>query len=128
AAFGSAAESASLALTPGSLEVFRRWQMVPDALLAHPDLLGAVWPALRADYVLVRDYQFEKQERLRCPIVAFGGVEDALVSRDDLALWCQHTEADFSLELLAGGHLFIEGQRSALLAAIETHLRKVSDQ
>ena len=54
---------------------------------------------------------------LSCPIHAFGGVDDPLVSESDLYEWRSRTSEEFSVQILTGGHFYLnDGPR--LFAAL----------
>ena len=63
---------------------------------------------------------------LRCPISAFGGERDLLVTSEAIALWNIHTDIAFKMRMMPGDHFFINTEKQALLAAISTDLKTVS--
>jgi surfactin synthase thioesterase subunit len=61
---------------------------------------------------------------LSCPIHAFGGSDDPLVSESDLSEWRSRTSSGFSVHILHGGHFYlIEG--SQLFAALQPLLSRL---
>jgi len=54
---------------------------------------------------------------LTCPIHVIGGSEDILVSESDLSQWRSRTLAEFSLQMLGGGHFHVSN-RQQLFAAL----------
>jgi len=73
------------------------------------------WPALRdkaiahtrTDLRLCMTDKDPHDEPLPCPIYAFGGTDDPLVSESDLHEWHSRTTEEFSVELLDGGHFYL---------------------
>jgi surfactin synthase thioesterase subunit len=51
---------------------------------------------------------------LACPIHVFGGSEDPLVSESDLYEWRSRTIADFSVQILRGGHFYLRDRQRLL--------------
>lgn len=94
----------------------------PEAVLENHEMVRMVLPMLRADFTLTETYIYEQDEPLPCPISAFGGDRDILVSPEKLEAWRAQTSADFRLHMFAGGHFYINNQRPALLQALRSDL------
>jgi medium-chain acyl-[acyl-carrier-protein] hydrolase len=86
----------------------------PPHVLANPELLELFLPTLRADIMLVEDYQVKPGSPLRIPIIAYGGKEDDEVTEAELAAWSQYTSAGFRRRIFAGGHFFLHDQPEAV--------------
>jgi surfactin synthase thioesterase subunit len=95
---------------------------IPAAVREEPELLASFLPILRADIELVRTYTFTPGPPIRCPITVLGGDADPTVSREALAGWAMHTTADHEIHQVAGGHFYIEQQRSVVLNIIRRRL------
>lgn len=80
---------------------------VPQAVLDNAELMQFLLPMLRADFKLVETYAGKSDFRIQSKITMLGGVEDALVSSDDLGKWSALFEDSGSLILYEGGHFFI---------------------
>jgi medium-chain acyl-[acyl-carrier-protein] hydrolase len=94
----------------------------PDEVLDNLELRALILPIVRADFAVCETYAYEEDEPLACPISAFGGRQDACVSRADLEAWSVHTRADFSARLLPGDHFFLHQARVQLIRLIEADL------
>lgn len=94
----------------------------PDSVLENAELLKLFLPMLRADFTLTETYMYDRDAPLPCPLSAFGGTFDPLVSHDSLEAWRTQTREAFKLRMFTGGHFFINSQRSALLQALESDL------
>ena len=89
------------------LGALRRFAGTPDEALENEDLMSIMMVALRADFEVDETYSYEEGPPLKCPISAFGGIDDADVSQPDLAAWQTHTSQKFNLHMMEGDHFFI---------------------
>ncbi len=97
----------------------------PEMVLEHPELMELMLPLLRADFELVDCYQPFRAEPLSYPIVAFGGLRDEEVSREDLEAWKEATTAAFRLRMFPGDHFFIHSDRDAVVRALAEDLLRL---
>jgi surfactin synthase thioesterase subunit len=74
----------------------------------HPSLLRLTLPALRADYRMLDDYTYVPGPGLDCPVVALAGDRDPRVAVDKVARWERETQAGFAMQVLPGGHFFVD--------------------
>lgn len=100
----------------------RRMRGTPADILECGELMDLMLPTLRADFALCETYVYRQDVPLSCPISAFGGSEDPLVSRDDLLAWNELTNGSFSIRLLPGGHFFVYDKQNAFLQAVVADL------
>jgi medium-chain acyl-[acyl-carrier-protein] hydrolase len=100
------------------VEINRRYGGIPAEVLADPEFLAMVLPALRADVAALEQYAPGAQQPLLCPISAFGGTADPTTPRAHLEAWRHETKGQFHLRLFAGGHFYLGPERLALLAEI----------
>jgi medium-chain acyl-[acyl-carrier-protein] hydrolase len=101
----------------------RRINGTPAEILDCSELMDLMLPTLRADFTLCETYVYRPGPPLRCPISAFGGVDDSLVPREDLLAWQEHTQGSFAVRFMAGGHFFPHQEGDALLNAMLSDLR-----
>jgi surfactin synthase thioesterase subunit len=94
----------------------------PPELTEHAELLELLMPSLRADFTAAETYYHDAVDPLPCPITAFGGTEDPLVDRDELAGWSAHTTGAFRMHELPGDHFFLATARPALLQIVNREL------
>ena len=90
----------------------------PDGVLDDPELIALLLPAFRADAELVRSYRPSEDGQLACPVVAYGGLEDALADRAGLQRWEERTTAGCRVRMFPGEHFFIETARDLVLEAL----------
>jgi surfactin synthase thioesterase subunit len=93
-------------------------------LKADPFFAELMLPTYRADSLLVERYQSPPDRVVRCPISAFVGEFDGIVTPDDVAEWKSHTAASFRLRLLPGddGAFFRPESVPMITSAVESDL------
>jgi medium-chain acyl-[acyl-carrier-protein] hydrolase len=94
----------------------------PPELFEDAELAELVLPILRADFALCESYRYEPLGPLTCPLVAFGGIEDAGVTRTSLLAWREQTTASFTLRMMPGDHFFIRTATTAVLDEVSSRL------
>ncbi len=99
------------------LQAVEQFGGIPEEAKTYPELLQLMLPTLRADFELLETYKYRSEPALPCPISAFGGSEDPLVTEEQLAAWQAQTSGACSLQLFPGGHFYLSDP-SLLLRAI----------
>jgi medium-chain acyl-[acyl-carrier-protein] hydrolase len=95
---------------------------VAEEVLGHPELIGLVLPALRADCQLVERHAYQPGPPLRAPISAFGGLQDRSVPPEMVDGWRHQTSGAFSLRMIEGNHYLLGTAQAVLVAAIADDL------
>lgn len=111
-------------LEPEFIESVRRLNGTPQEVLQNPELMKLFLPALRSDFAILETYFYATEEQLKCPISAFGGLQDTIVSREDLAVWRAQTHGAFTLQMFPGDHFFLHSDPQPLLQAIAAEIQK----
>jgi surfactin synthase thioesterase subunit len=106
-------------------QVKSRYSAIPEEVLAQPELVELLLPALRADMGIVEAYSCTPEPPLECPIRCFGGTTDHTVPREHLDAWREQTRGPFSLREFPGGHFFLFDSPNEVLAALRTELLSV---
>lgn len=97
----------------------RRLGGVPEAILANPKWLGVFLPVIRADLRLSDEYRHPGGAVLAAPILALRGVDDPIVTREEIGNWRGACRGEFHHTDLPGGHFFdVRGQ-----ACLQDHLQ-----
>lgn len=105
-------------------EINRRYGGIRPELLAHPDVMELLLPALRADIrALDRHQPVRPRTALTCPITAMGGDADAVTPPEHLDAWSSLTAASFASKRYAGDHFYLEPRRAEVLADLAAALR-----
>jgi medium-chain acyl-[acyl-carrier-protein] hydrolase len=103
----------------------RRLDGTPLEALEHPELMEVMMPLLRADFALVDTYEYQPEPPLECGITAYGGSQDPEVSLDELQAWHSQTRSAFRLQMLPGGHFFVQKEPEDLLRSLYGELLQV---
>lgn len=108
--------------SPLNLTRFLRSLGTSSKVLQNTELMEALLPTMKADFLALESYTYKDNAPLDCPISAFAGSKDRFVSQEDMAAWSQQTLSRFHLESVAGSHLFLESDRQQVLQAISHEL------
>ena len=84
---------------------------IPIELTEWPALRDAAVAAARIDLRMCMTDEDAQPVALTCPIHAFGGSDDPLVTEADLHEWRSRTSGDFSMHILRGGHFYLSEGR-----------------
>jgi medium-chain acyl-[acyl-carrier-protein] hydrolase len=99
-------------------EIVRRYDGIPQAVLAEPELLKLLLPTLRADLAMLETYRYAEEAPLPCAISAFGGRNDPRTSIASLQKWQHQTVDAFRVEAFPGGHFYLQTERAAVLGSL----------
>jgi medium-chain acyl-[acyl-carrier-protein] hydrolase len=91
-----------------------------EKVLANRELMDLLIPVLRADFQMNEQYLYTPEPALDCPIHSFRGLQDELMTYDEVAAWREQTTGAFRLRAIPGGHFFINDAR-ALISQIVSH-------
>lgn len=105
-------------------EINRRYGGIRPELLAHPDVMELLLPALRADIrALDRHQPAHLRAALPCPITAMGGDADAVTPAEHLEAWRPLTAAAFAARRYTGDHFYLDPRRAEVLADLAASVR-----
>lgn len=93
-----------------------------EAILAEPELLELLLPALRADFTRLDQYTHTGGDPLPVPIVAYAARADTAVTRADIEPWDRHTTAGCVVHDVDGDHFFLLDDNSGLTDRIAEDL------
>jgi len=92
------------------------------AMLADPEVLAMILPAIRSDYRAVETYRHDPGRKLDCPVTVFTGDRDPRVSVEEARAWEEHTTGPTELRVLPGGHFFLVDQAASMIATMTEKL------
>jgi medium-chain acyl-[acyl-carrier-protein] hydrolase len=98
----------------------------PAEVLAQTELMRLVLPTIRADFQLCDSYDYQPEAPLKCPITAFGGLHDRVVSRAELEAWKAQSLSSFRLHMLPGNHFFLQAAQQILFTSFEQAAHAIS--
>ncbi|MEU1594171.1 alpha/beta fold hydrolase [Streptomyces sp. NPDC005708] len=96
-------------------------------MLDNPELLAAILPAIRSDYVATETYRYRGAPRLDCPVAAFIGDADPRVDAPMARAWAAHTTEEFQLRVFGGGHFFLVPHLASVVESVATVLDTTGD-
>jgi surfactin synthase thioesterase subunit/aryl carrier-like protein len=88
---------------------------MPESVLSNADLMNEMMPSIRADMMMGKRYTHSEDTPLACRITAFAGSEDSVFSVEQVSAWSKHSSDGFQLEVIPGGHLFLNENKETLL-------------
>lgn len=78
-----------------------------EAILAEPELIELLLPALRADFTRLDQYTHTGGDPLPVPIVAYAARADTAVTVADIQPWDRHTTEGCAVHEVDGDHFFV---------------------
>jgi surfactin synthase thioesterase subunit len=101
----------------------RGYRGTPEEALADAELMAAVLPVLRADFMMAGAYAYRPRPALPCPVHVLAGTEDDL-DRPALEAWGRETHGDFAIDLFDGDHFFIHSRQAEVLGVLDAALSR----
>ena len=98
------------------IEVLKSLEGTPQEILHDPAFVSELLPILKAD-IEACDRYVPSFTDLPCAIVAYGGLSDADVSREDLHRWRELRPLSFTARMFPGGHFYF-GENEHLFSQI----------
>ncbi|MFH1058687.1 MAG: alpha/beta fold hydrolase [Pseudomonadota bacterium] len=103
-------------------QVVARYQGIPPAVLAEPELLALFGPILRADVAAAETYRHQPQH-LTAPVTVLLGADDPS-TRGRRPGWDQATSGPVRVQSFSGGHFYLFEHLAAVAALIRQALRE----
>jgi medium-chain acyl-[acyl-carrier-protein] hydrolase len=100
------------------MSVIRSFNGTPKVILENAEMMQAMLPLVRADFMLCETYQYTAQLPLDSPIHALGGIKDPEVDREHLEAWSEQTTNAFKVQMFPGDHFFIQSCEAAVLQVV----------
>jgi surfactin synthase thioesterase subunit/ferredoxin len=88
------------------------------AMLADPEMLEMILPAVRSDHRAIETYRHDPDRKLDCPVTVLTGDSDPQVSMDEARAWDEHTTGPTDLQVFTGGHFFLIDQSAHVIAIL----------
>ncbi|MGW0330941.1 thioesterase II family protein [Streptomyces sp. NPDC003011] len=106
----------------------RRLGGTDETLLSDPELREIVLPAIRADFTIVGTYGPRGAEPVECPVYAYVGDRDPSISAHDMAQWADIAPRGFRLDVLPGGHFYLQDRQQDLTRTLASRLTHPADE
>jgi medium-chain acyl-[acyl-carrier-protein] hydrolase len=90
----------------------------PPAVLENDELMAMFLPVLRADFAVAGQLCRRSGRPVSAPITVFGGDSDSEVPGARLAGWTAHSTADCVVQVLSGGHFFLDESSEHVIAGV----------
>ena len=107
---------------PEFIAELRQLQGTPPEVLDNKELMQLMMPIIRADFKVSQTYQYDPGPPVECPIRAFGGLKDEMVTRAKIEGWSEHTSGGFRAQMLPGDHFFLNTSQPLLTRIIAQEL------
>jgi medium-chain acyl-[acyl-carrier-protein] hydrolase len=111
---------------PELIKELKRIKGTPQEVLDNSELMQLFLPVLRADFEVCQTYVYTPGERLNCPIIGFGGLQDDEENRERMEAWREQTTSHFSLRMLPGDHFFLHSSERTLLHLLSRELQQLA--
>jgi medium-chain acyl-[acyl-carrier-protein] hydrolase len=95
---------------------------VTAELLSDPRWAPRFLPTVRADLAVSDLYVYQPQPPLACPILAFKGENDPILTTAELAAWRHQTEGACLCQELPGSHFFDSSSTDLLCAEMVANI------
>ncbi len=100
---------------------------IPSELVNFPEIIEVLLTALRADFEIVESYRYTPNEpTLDIPIIAYGGLNDSRISREQLEGWASQTNFGFKSIYFPGDHFFINTAKDEIVRSIAREMMSSS--
>lgn len=87
-------------------------------VLDDPDVRQLVMPAVRADYQAIETYRYQPGPLFSRGVTALTGDSDPKTTLEEAGAWKELTTGTFALEVLSGGHFFLNQHTTHILNLI----------
>lgn len=110
----------------GIIAELRRLSGADNPILKDAELRALFLPTLRSDYIAVETYRPPAGATLDCPITVVTGDADPVTTLDNARAWSTHTTSAFEMEVLPGGHFYLEEHPTEVVEIVRRTLLRCS--
>ena len=101
----------------------RRYEGMPEPVMADPEFAAALMPVTRAGLRAMESYTAPPVERFAIPLLAICVDADPTVSPAEMDAWREQTSESFRLEVVPGGHFFMLQSPSQTIDVVRSQLQ-----
>lgn len=109
------------------LSLIRSFNGTPKVILDNAEMMQAMLPMLRADFMICETYRYSDPPQLDLPILALGGLHDPEVDREHLEAWSRQTTKAFKAQMFPGDHFFIQSCEAMVLQTLTRAVYQLAD-
>lgn len=96
----------------------------PKEIINNEEVMSYFEPKLRRDFEVCDTYKYINNGLLSCPITIYGGIDDDMVSNNELEAWGDLTKNYYKVHLFKGDHFFIYNNLSFIIDSIKEYVTK----
>jgi len=104
----------------------RRYEGMPEAVMADAELAAILMPTIRASLRAMETYVAPPTQPFAIPILAICGDADPTVTPTDMDAWREHTSESFRLAVVPGGHFFVHQSPTETVELVRSELQYVA--
>lgn len=108
---------------PQLVQMLRQLGGTPDWLLADPEVLKMILPAVRADFSVKETYSYQAEAPLDVPMTVLSSTADPRAPHEWQQRWREQTTAGCAVHTLLGGHFAVFEGAELTLGHIAAALR-----
>ncbi len=97
----------------------------PPEVIGEQELMDYLLPILRSDFELVENFEYQTAAPLPYPITVFSGSTDQEAGPDQMRSWSEHTCRKFRMEIVEGGHFFIQDPSNPMFCQVRKTLTEL---
>lgn len=105
------------------IEQLRGYNGTPSELLDHRELMTLMFPAIRADFFMAREYLYKTGPKLKIPITVLAGRADLHDRPEQIDGWQLETDEGVETVWFDGDHFFIDSHQAAVLSVVRSVVR-----
>jgi medium-chain acyl-[acyl-carrier-protein] hydrolase len=110
-----------------ALAIQQRYNGIPKAIQQDPELLDIFLPILKADFSVLETYEYIQEPAFKFGISTYIGIQDTIVTLEDITAWQAHTYLPISIQSFPGDHFFIQSQRLPVLQSLSQAFNKIME-
>ena len=95
---------------------------LPPEALEDEEMRALALEVLRVDLPLLERHRHQPGPQLMCPVTAFAGTRDKMVSLADVERWKELTLGDFSMTTFDAAHFFLRSHEAELLRRLSERI------
>ncbi|MDJ1182481.1 type I polyketide synthase [Roseofilum casamattae] len=92
---------------------------IPETIMSDRALLDEFMTIFNSDLKLVESYTYTPEVTLTCPISSISGIDDPILTSNELSQWSNYSTGSFATNRFPGKHMYFDRSQSLLLKTID---------